>query len=73
MLELATHRGPLTSPDGALPDGDGVRWRVDEAPPAAPTLGDTNPDGLEPLYAGAPRLPDHVDFWLETEPLPVDS
>lgn len=73
MLELATQRGPLTSPDGTVPDGDGVRWRVAEAPRADPTLGDTNPEGSEPLYAPAPRLPDLVHFWLETEPLPADT
>lgn len=73
VLELATQRGSLTSPAGTLPEGDGVRWRVEEAPPATPTPGDTDPDGSEPLYASAPRLPDLVHFWLETEPLPADS
>lgn len=56
-LELATQRGPLTSPSGALPDGRGVRWRVDRGED-------------EPTFAAAPRLPDLINFWLETEPLP---
>lgn len=73
MLELATQRGPLTSPTWTLPDGDGVRWRVGEASPSTPTLGGTNPDGSEPLYAAAPRLPDLIHFWLETAPLSADS
>jgi hypothetical protein len=29
-LELTTQRGPLTSPSGDLPEGDGVRWQVDD-------------------------------------------
>jgi hypothetical protein len=58
-LELATQRGPLTSPSGPLPDGRGVRWRVDAV------------DG-EPTFAAAPRLPDLINFWLETRPLPSD-
>lgn len=57
-VELTTQRGPLVSPPAALPDGDGVRWRVDGGA-----------DGAEPTFAVAPRLPDLIDFWLETSPL----
>ncbi len=60
-LELATQRGPLTSPSGDLPDGDGVHWQVDDA------------TGSGRAYAAAPRLPDLVHFWLETDPLPADG
>jgi hypothetical protein len=59
-MELHTQRGSLTTPPGALPDGDGVRWQVDGS------------DDGEPTYAAAPRLPDLIHFWLETEPLPDD-
>lgn len=60
-LELATQRGPIASPSAALPDGDGVRWRVDDR---------ADGDGSAPTFADAPRLPDLIDFWLETRPLP---
>jgi hypothetical protein len=58
-LELRTQRGPLVSPPGPVPDGDGVRWRVDDGA-----------GGSEPTHATAPRLPDLIHFWLETAPLP---
>jgi hypothetical protein len=33
---------------------------------------DADPDGSEPVYSTAPRLPDLIDFWLETQPLPTN-
>jgi hypothetical protein len=59
-IELTTQRGPLTSPAGDLPEGVGVRWQVDD------------PAGSDPTFAAAPRLPDLIHFWLETDPLPDD-
>lgn len=57
-LELTTQRGPILSPSEALPEGDGVRWRVD----------DGSSDG-DPKFSLPPRLPELIDFWLETTPL----
>lgn len=71
-LELATQRGPLIAPDATLPSGDAVRWRVDDPADGTPTSSDTVRDESEPVYAAAPRLPDLIHFWLETEPLPAD-
>jgi len=71
-LELATQRGPLTSPSASLPEHDGIRWRVVD-PAAAPMSNGTNPDGSERIFAAAPRLPDLVHFWLETDPLPAEG
>ena len=71
-LELATQRGRLTSPTAPLPTHDGIRWRIDDPTAATPTSTDTNPDESDPIYAAAPRLPDLVHFWLETDPLPAD-
>ena len=65
-LELATQRGPLTSPAATLPRHDGVRWRVDD--PSATAANDTEP-GSGPVFAAAPRLPEYINFWLESEPL----
>lgn len=59
-LELTTQRGSLVSPATGLPATDGVRWRVDDGSAA----------DAEPTFAVAPRLPELVDFWLETAPLP---
>ncbi len=70
-LELATQRGPLTSPAATLPERDGIRWRVDDEPGATATSVDTG--GSEPVFAEAPRLPDLIHFWLETEALPAES
>ncbi|MEP1125815.1 MAG: hypothetical protein ABJH68_18195 [Ilumatobacter sp.] len=69
-LELATQRGPLTSPTAALPLHDGIRWRIDVPSTAVPGATDADPDPSGPVFASAPRLPDLVHFWLETEPLP---
>lgn len=66
-LELATQRGPLTSPSETLPDGRGVRWRVDDPVAGAPAPIGGHPG--EPGFAAAPRLPDLIHFWLHTEPL----
>lgn len=71
-LELATQRGPLTSPTAPLSTQDGVRWRIDDPTAATLTSTDTNPGTSDPIYAAAPRLPDLVHFWLETDPLPAD-
>lgn len=57
-LELTTQRGPIVSPSESLPKGDGVRWLVDDGT-----------DDSDPTYAVPPRLPDLIDFWLETTPL----
>ncbi len=72
-LELATQRGPLTSPAAPLPVDDGVRWRVDDPVVATATSVATVPDGSGPVFAAAPRLPDLIHFWLETDPLPAES
>jgi hypothetical protein len=69
-LELATQRGPLTSPDAALPRHDGIRWRVDAPSGATATSAATGPSESAPEFAAAPRLPDLIDLWLETDPLP---
>ena len=66
-LELATQRGTVTSPSAALPDGDGVRWRVDDPVAGAPASAGSDPS--EPGFAAAPRLPELIHFWLHTEPL----
>lgn len=71
-LELATQRGPLMSPSAALPDSDGVRWRVDDPTDGTPTSTAADQGASAPTFAAAPRLPDMIDFWLETDPLPVD-
>lgn len=71
-LELATQRGPLTTPAAPLPHHDGIRWRIDDQAAATPTSAATNPVGSEPIFAAAPRLPDLIHFWLETDPLPAD-
>jgi len=57
-LELTTQRGPLVSPAAGLPADDGVRWRVADGDEAG-----------EPTFAVPPRLPELIDFWLETAPL----
>ena len=66
-LELATQRGPLSSPSAALPAGRGVRWRVDDPVAGAPAPIDS--DLGEPGFAAAPRLPELIHFWLHAEPL----
>lgn len=71
-LELDTQRGPLTSPTAPLSAHSGIRWRIDEPTAALPTSSDTGPGTSDPAYASAPRLPDLVHFWLETDPLPAD-
>lgn len=71
-LELATQRGPLASPTAALSRGNGIRWRIDGATAAAVESNSTNQGESGPIYAAAPRLPDLVHFWLETDPLPAD-
>ena len=72
-LELATQRGPLTAPNALLPDDGGIRWRIDDPTAATPASTDSNPGDDEPVYASAPRLPDLVHFWLDTDPLPADG
>jgi hypothetical protein len=72
-LELATQRGPLSSPATALPERDGIRWRVDDPVVATATSVDTGPGGPEPVFAEAPRLPELIHFWLETDALPDGS
>lgn len=72
-LELATQRGPLTSPAATLPERDGIRWRVDDPASATATSVDTGPSGPEPAFAEAPRLPELIHFWLETDVLPAES
>lgn len=69
-LELATQRGPLTSPPAPLPEHSGIRWRIDDAATTDGSSADS--DGTEPIFARAPRLPRFVDFWLETDPLTAD-
>lgn len=71
-LELATQRGPLTSPIAPLPTRDGIRWRIDDPTGATPAPTDTDLGAADPIYAAAPRLPDLVDFRLETDSLPAD-
>lgn len=71
-LELATQRGPLTSPIAPLPNDDGIRWRIDDATAATPSSNATILRGSEPIYAAVPHLPDLVHFWLETDPLSSD-
>lgn len=72
-LELATQRGPLTSPSAPLPNLDGVRWRIDDPTAATPPSTGSSSGESKPVYAAAPRLPDLVHFWLETDPLPADD
>ena len=71
-LELATQRGPLTSPTAPLSTHDGIRWRIDDPTAAASASTGSNPGESEPVFAVAPRLPDLIHFWLETDPLPAD-
>lgn len=71
-LELATQRGPLITPSAELPTGDGVRWRIGDVVAGAMGSADADRGGAEPGFASAPRLPDLIHFWLETDPLPAD-